>query len=62
MRHEGVAEHLGSDTFFHVHVDGFTESITVRASGEVNHKYGDMIHLTPDPEKIHKFDQEGLAI
>lgn len=58
----GVAEHLGSDTFFHVHVEGFTENITVRASGEVSHQYGDTIHLTPDPDKIHRFDHDGLAI
>ena len=32
----GVSEHLGSDTFFHVHVEGWQEPVTVRAGGEVS--------------------------
>ena len=31
----GVSEHLGSDTFFHIHETGLGNSITVRADGEV---------------------------
>jgi len=31
----GVSEHLGSDTFFHVHDTGLAEKITVRVDGEV---------------------------
>jgi len=52
----GVSEHLGSDTFFHVNVEGLGESITVRAGGEVDFHYGDKIYLSPDPAQIHKFD------
>jgi multiple sugar transport system ATP-binding protein len=58
----GVSEHLGSDTFFHVTVDGIPEPLTVRAGGEVDLHYGDTIHLTPDPAQIHKFDAQGLRI
>ena len=58
----GVSEHLGSDTFFHVNVDGFAEPMTVRAGGEVDLHYGDKIHLTPNLENLHKFDAEGLRI
>ena len=58
----GVSEHLGSDTFFHVNVEGFGEPLTVRAGGEVDLHYGDTIHLTPNAEQIHKFDQQGLRI
>ena len=58
----GVSEHLGSDTFFHVHMEGRAEPITVRAGGEVNMHHGDTIHLTPDPERIHRFDAEGSRI
>ncbi|WP_068306287.1 ABC transporter ATP-binding protein [Pararhodobacter sp. CCB-MM2] len=58
----GVSEHLGSDTFFHVHVEGFPETLTVRAGGEVNLHYGDTIHLTPDAAQIHRFDAEGLRL
>lgn len=57
----GVAEHLGSDTFLYVHVDGF-DPITVRVSGEVAVKHGDTVHLTPDPEKLHRFDENGLRL
>ncbi|RMF34982.1 MAG: ABC transporter ATP-binding protein, partial [Alphaproteobacteria bacterium] len=32
----GVSEHLGSDTFIHVHVDGQAEPLTVRAGGDVD--------------------------
>ena len=58
----GVSEHLGSDTFFHVTVEGLSEAITVRAGGEVDFHYGDKIFLTPDPAQIHKFDASGLRI
>lgn len=57
-----VAEHLGSDTFFHVHGTGLGETITVRATGEVGFKYGDTIHLTPRADQIHRFDASGLRV
>ena len=58
----GVAEHLGSDTFFHVTIDGFAEPLTVRAGGEVGFNYGDTIYLTPDYAQLHRFDEKGLRI
>ncbi|WP_342077262.1 ABC transporter ATP-binding protein [Yoonia sp. SS1-5] len=58
----GVAEHLGSDTFFHIHNTGLAETLTVRAIGDVSLKHGDTIHLTPRTEEIHKFDASGLRI
>ena len=58
----GVAEHLGSDTFFHIHNTGCTEALTVRAIGNVNLKHGDTIHLNPRVENIHRFDEKGLRI
>jgi len=58
----GVSEHLGSDTFFHVHLDGQKEPITVRAGGEVSLHHGDTIHLTPDEDRMHRFDDKGLRI
>ena len=58
----GVAEHLGSDTFIHIHgVDG-CDPMTVRASGDVAVKHGDTVYLTPDAKLIHKFDDAGLRI
>jgi len=58
----GVSEHLGSDTFFHVKIDGFAEPITVRAGGDIDMHYGDTIYLTPGADQIHKFDGNGLRI
>ncbi len=58
----GVAEHLGSDTFLHIHNTGFGEMMTVRAAGEVNLRHGDKIHLNPRVEEIHRFDSKGLRI
>ena len=58
----GVAEHLGSDTFLHVHHTGLADSITIRAPGDVNFKYGDKISLSPREDVIHKFDAQGQRI
>ncbi|TYB81078.1 ABC transporter ATP-binding protein [Maritimibacter fusiformis] len=58
----GVSEHLGSDTFFHVHIPEMGEPMTVRAGGEVGLRHGDTIHLTPQADKIHRFDEKGLRI
>lgn len=58
----GVAEHLGSDTFLHVHDTGLAKTLTIRASGEVNLRHGDTIHFTPRPDAIHRFNAEGLRI
>ncbi|MHA7876477.1 ABC transporter ATP-binding protein [Roseivivax sp.] len=58
----GVAEHLGSDTFFHIHDTGLAETLTVRAPGEVSFRHGDKISLSPREDQIHRFDAEGLRI
>ena len=58
----GVAEHLGSDTFFHIHETGLAETITVRAPGEVSFGHGDRIALRPREDQVHKFDAQGLRI
>ncbi|WP_322890785.1 MULTISPECIES: ABC transporter ATP-binding protein [unclassified Yoonia] len=58
----GVSEHLGSDTFFHVHQTGLADVITVRADGEVGFRHGDRIHLTPRADVIHRFEETGLRI
>lgn len=57
----GVAEHLGSDTFLHVHVDG-SGLQTVRTEGENDYRPGDEVWLTPDPARIYRFDRAGLAL
>ncbi|MEP3279625.1 MAG: TOBE domain-containing protein, partial [Stappiaceae bacterium] len=58
----GVAEHLGSDTFLHIHGIQGCDPMTVRAGGEVDVHHGDTVYLTPNPSQIHKFDVQGLRI
>ena len=58
----GVAEHLGSDTFIHIHGIEGCDPMTVRASGDVAVRHGDTVHLTPDPALIHRFDDAGLRM
>lgn len=58
----GVAEHLGSDTFIHIHGVAGCDPITVRADGEVAVNYGDTVYLTPNASQIHKFGEDGLRI
>ncbi|AKR55020.1 glycerol-3-phosphate ABC transporter ATPase [Devosia sp. H5989] len=57
----GVAEHLGSDTFLHAQVEGLG-LLTVRAPGEHTFEHGDDIYLTPEPDRIYRFDRDGQAI
>ena len=57
-----VSEHLGSDTFFHVHDTGLAETITVRVDGEVSFDHGDTVYLTPRDDMILRFDAKGLRI
>ena len=58
----GISEHLGSDTFIHVDVDGVTDTMTVRAPGKVKLAVGDTVFLTPDMDNLHRFDEAGLRI
>jgi len=58
----GVAEHLGSDTFFHIHDTGLVDPLTVRASGEIDLKHGDTIHMSPREDRFHRFDAQGMRL
>jgi len=55
-----VSEHLGSDTFLHVDTD--LGLMTVRSGGEVDVHHGDSVWLTPEADKLHRFDDKGLRI
>jgi multiple sugar transport system ATP-binding protein len=57
----GISEHLGSDTFLKVTVDG-VGMVNVRASGEVDRHHGDTISLAPQADKIHRFDKDGRSM
>jgi multiple sugar transport system ATP-binding protein len=56
----GLSEHLGSDSFIKVDVDGLGV-INVRGTGELDVHHGDRIKLAP-AGKIHRFDDKGLAL
>ena len=56
-----LAEHLGADTFLHVDA-GPCGMMTVRAAGEYDAAPGVKIFLTPEPDRIHRFDKDGKAI
>jgi len=58
----GVSEHLGSDTFLYVDIEGIEDPITVRSGGELNVHHGDAVYLTPDLGKLHRFDNQDLRI
>jgi multiple sugar transport system ATP-binding protein len=58
----GVSEHLGSDTFFYVQDTGLGVDLTVRVSGEFDLRSGETVYLTPEADKIHRFDDKGLRI
>ena len=52
----GLSEHLGSDTFVRLDVDGIDVTLTVRAPGKVRLNDGDKVFLTPADENVHRFD------
>jgi multiple sugar transport system ATP-binding protein len=56
-----VAEHLGSDTFLYVDA-GKIGMLTCRYVGELDLKAGDRVLLSPDPARLHRFDNEGMAM
>ncbi|MEH6834874.1 MULTISPECIES: ABC transporter ATP-binding protein [Falsihalocynthiibacter] len=58
----GVAEHLGSDTFIHVHDTGLVDMMTVRITGDIAVNHGDTIYLNPQLDQMHKFGADGLRM
>ncbi|MDE3026956.1 MAG: ABC transporter ATP-binding protein [Paracoccaceae bacterium] len=56
-----VSEHLGSDTFLHVTVEG-QDTMTVRADGDLAVHYGDTVYLTPQADRIHRFGPDGKTL
>jgi multiple sugar transport system ATP-binding protein len=56
-----LAEHLGSDTFLHVD-GGQRGQLTVRASGESAFGPGTKVWMTPEKNRLHRFDKQGKAI
>ena len=57
----GVVEHLGSDTFLHVNTEE-AGHLTVRADGDIDATYGVTVFVTPEADRIHRFDAAGNAL
>jgi multiple sugar transport system ATP-binding protein len=57
----GLSEHLGSDTFLKVEVDG-VGTINMRGDGEVKFRHGDRVALSPRLDKLHRFGPDGKAM
>ena len=57
----GVAEHLGSDTFLHVHLREDDSLISVRGPGNVELRAGDAVFVTPRQKELHTFNDAGDA-
>jgi multiple sugar transport system ATP-binding protein len=58
----GISEHLGSDTFIRVDMEGADDMITVRVQGQVRIAMGDKVFLTPEDVHLHRFDKVGLRV
>ena len=56
-----VSEHLGSDTFPHIKVDGIG-TINARADGEFPAHPGDRVWLTPKEGIVHRLDANGQVL
>ena len=55
-----VAELLGADTFLHVEVEN-VGLVRARTDGDFTVQFGETVYLTPDPNRIYRFDAEGKA-
>jgi len=54
----GVAEHLGSDTFIHIHDTGLLDVMTARITGNIQVQQDEIIYITPALEQLHRFDSQ----
>jgi len=58
----GVAEHLGSDTFIHIHDTGLLEVMTARITGNIQVQQDEIIYITPALDQLHRFDSQGVRL
>ena len=57
----GLAEHLGSDTFLKIAVEGIG-TVNVRGSGEMGLHHGAQVRLAPQADKLHRFGSDGKTL
>ncbi|MDB5586768.1 MAG: transporter ATP-binding protein [Devosia sp.] len=54
-------ENLGADSYVYLEM-GTEEPVVVRLDGVNNYKSGDVVHISPMDDKIHRFDAAGKPI
>ncbi|PRY22267.1 sorbitol ABC transporter ATP-binding protein /mannitol ABC transporter ATP-binding protein [Aliiruegeria haliotis] len=57
-----TAEHLGSDTFAYVEIEGLERPVMVRLDGEHTIQTGDPVDVGFATRSVHLFDSDGLAL
>jgi multiple sugar transport system ATP-binding protein len=57
-----MTEHLGSDTYAYVALEGSDEMVVVRLSGDRAVKRSEPIGVHVDPAMIHVFSADGLSL
>jgi multiple sugar transport system ATP-binding protein len=57
-----MTEHLGSDTYAYVALEGAEELLVVRLSGERAVRSSQPIGVALDPGMAHVFNAQGIAI
>ena len=56
-----IAEHLGADTFVYVDSDA-AGPLTIRLEGEAPVKPGQTVYVTPQEDRLHRFDKDGRSV
>ncbi|WDR05015.1 ATP-binding cassette domain-containing protein [Devosia rhodophyticola] len=54
-------ENLGADSYVYLEM-GMEEPVVVRLDGNNNYHSGDVVHVSPMEDKLHRFDEEGKPI
>jgi multiple sugar transport system ATP-binding protein len=57
-----LVEHLGSDLFAHVAVEGAPESVIVRLDGKDEIARGSPVRVRAEPARFHRFDASGAKV
>ena len=57
-----LVEHLGSDLFAHVAIDGASETVIVRLDGKGEIARGARVRVAADPARFHRFGADGARV
>ena len=57
-----MTEHLGSDTYAYVSLEGAEEMIVVRLDGERSIRQGEPVGVFVNPDAVHVFSADGRTL